>query len=205
MKQGQITPESPLGAFLTRQASKATTIMEIGAWNGLGSTACLIAGMNQNNPKLLTLEADSAMHAKAHENLVPWIDAYKVTLLQCVVAQQIVPYWHPVNSVQDRETWEHELFLIQRLPRLFQKDEWHGFIAIKKEIDLLVLDGGEFTSVGDFLSLWGWARVIVLDDTNPAQTVKNVFARDWLIKAGWEVLADNLNDRHGWFAARRKE
>jgi hypothetical protein len=204
MIPGQITLESPFGKVLTDLAKGATSVMEIGTWNGGGSTSCLIRGMKEG-AKLLTLESDPKMFETAQANLLPWIDAYKVTARNAVASRQIVPYFHPDGGCrQVREAWENENRLIQEC-QLIQNDnyEWARFLSISGKIDLLLLDGGEFTTMGDFLTLWQYADVIALDDTNMGRSVKNVWAREALIKAGWTVLHDHIDDRNGWFVARR--
>lgn len=204
MTQGQITLESPFGRVLTELAREAKLIVEVGCWNGMGSTQCLLAGMDASNvtmPFLLTVEADQGLYKQAKQNLSGLGLPGSLTnkngrLVHGVFHREILPYSHPINSIQHRETYEHEAAMIATAP----------LIHCTVSIDLLVLDGGEFTSEGDFKMLNDQARVIALDDTNPAVTVKNVRNRLYLLNnPDWDVLHDNPEDRHGWFVARRRK
>lgn len=74
---------------------------------------------------------------------------------------------------------------------------------IPAEIDLLLLDGGEWTSACEFHKLRDRSKVIALDDTHPDKSIKNFGAKAWMMSYGWEVLADEPDDRNGWFIGRR--
>lgn len=73
-----------------------------------------------------------------------------------------------------------------------------GPLHLPDQIDLLLLDGGEFTSDADFLALGYRAKVIALDDTHPDKSVKNTYANTKLLQAGWNFLRGNAQDRNGW-------
>lgn len=62
---GQILPDSRFGKMLTALAQVVDTIVEIGTWNGGGSTLCLAMGLERPEQRLYTVEADRAMHDTA--------------------------------------------------------------------------------------------------------------------------------------------
>lgn len=62
---GQILPDSPFGQMLTRLARMSDSIVEIGTWNGGGSTLCLANGLERPAQRLYTVEADPGRHAEA--------------------------------------------------------------------------------------------------------------------------------------------
>lgn len=64
-EQGQILPESTFGKALTKLAEQCDVIVEIGTWNGLGSTKCLANGLIRNSQKLFSVESDETMFNKA--------------------------------------------------------------------------------------------------------------------------------------------
>lgn len=180
----QILPDSPLGQRLTALASEANTIVEVGTGCGLGSTLCLWNGLRKPSDSMLfSIEADKATFEKAKNNLS---NDWQMALLYGRLHSTIRPYFHPVDSIQDRETYEAEA--TNTAPYITE---------LPKAIDLLFLDGGEFTSDGDFLRLWQRSKVIVLDDCNREKAVKNVYAFECLRSAKWpnEIY---LNDRNGW-------
>ena len=72
------------------------------------------------------------------------------------------------------------------------------------EIDVLILDGGEFSSYGEFKALGEKARVICLDDSHRA--VKNRRVREDLAASNeWYALVDRPDERNGWSIFCRKE
>jgi predicted O-methyltransferase YrrM len=62
---GQILPDSPFGKVLTGLARKATVILEIGTWNGGGSTLCLWQGMAKPEQRMWTVEQDEKRRCEA--------------------------------------------------------------------------------------------------------------------------------------------
>jgi hypothetical protein len=89
--------------------------------------------------------------------------------------------------------WHYESVIAETAP----------LIDLPKVIDFLLLDGGEFTTDGDFLTLWDRCRVIALDDCNPAKSVKTIYAKTCLERAGWTKLAGSDEDRNGWVIFER--
>lgn len=190
---GQIELDHPLGHFLAEQASKARSIIEIGTGSGLGSTRCLAEGLQQG-AHLSTLEGFYEQHRIARTNIDNWRGSKAVYYYYGILHRMILPYKHPQDNPQIRECWEHERTLTDIGP----------IVEFNDPIDLLFLDGGEFTSTADFLLLWHRARVIVLDDCNPEKAVKNVAALHFM--HGNPLFAPiriELQERNGWAAYRR--
>jgi hypothetical protein len=70
---------------------------------------------------------------------------------------------------------------------------------IPQKIDLLILDGGEFTSEIEFNLLKSRSRFIILDDTNDF-CVKNRSAREEILAnpTTYQIIMDDQNDRNGY-------
>lgn len=62
---GQILPSSRFGSMLTALAKTVDAIVEIGTWNGGGSTLCLAMGLERPEQRLYTIEADRTMRDTA--------------------------------------------------------------------------------------------------------------------------------------------
>jgi hypothetical protein len=190
---GQIELDSPLGRVLTFLAGAAKTIVEIGTGSGLGSTQCLLAGAS-NDAEIYCIEGSQDQYRIAYQNL----HDRRINLIRAILHRTIRPYFHPINSLQHKEMWEHECAIINdpatpvltpdRLPAL---------------ISLLVLDGGEYTSDGDFLRLWPRASFVVIDDCSYERATKNCFAYDCMKQAGWGCLHEEMLDRNGWAVFER--
>ena len=66
---------------------------------------------------------------------------------------------------------------------------------LPETIDVLLLDGGEFTSYAEYLALKDRTKLLVLDDS---RVFKNKRVRSELMNnEGWKLLHDNLQDRNG--------
>lgn len=193
---GQILPDHPLGKFLMDEAQKASTLVEVGTGSGLGSTQCLAMGMREN-ALLISYEADAEQCALAIDNTDHFVrDGKSVFIRRGVLHRGILPYSHPEDRPQTRECWEHEMALSLSAPLAQTPPD---------DIDLLFLDGGEYTSLDDWLLLWRKAKVIVIDDCNPAKAVKNAATLNMMMSnPAFEVIRMELKDRNGWAAFRRK-
>jgi hypothetical protein len=67
-------------------------------------------------------------------------------------------------------------------------------------IDLLILDGGEFSSLSEYNKLKDRTKYIILDDTN---TIKNNKVADIIRKNNdYKIIADS-NSRNGYLIAKK--
>jgi hypothetical protein len=73
LKMGQITQESNFGSKLKEMTERddVKTIIEIGTWNGQGSTKCILSGMNNTEKHLYSLEANKSMYEKCVNYYTP--------------------------------------------------------------------------------------------------------------------------------------
>lgn len=189
----EITPESPLGKALTELARHARVAVEIGTGCGLGSTKCICAGLPEG-AVLHTHEGCFDQLKVAKSNINTYDHDGSVNVVYGILHRGILPYWHPENLIQHRECWELEIKLVNEAP----------VVEVPKgKIDLLFLDGGEYTSLGDFLLLWQRATVVVIDDCHPMKSVKNWLSHKLLARASWTLERDEPSDRNGWAIFRR--
>lgn len=187
---GQILPDSPFGRVLTDLASQSDTILEVGTWKGGGSTRCIVEGIWKSNANFVTIEADIEEHRTFVKAIPEEWTGLNIFPQYGVFHRGILPLsLHPTkDNPQVRECWEFEFQAIHKAP-----------IKPALPYDLILLDGGEFTSFGDFMVLWPFAqRWIALDDTNPMKALKNTLTRNTLYEMGWKVLRDVMGDRYGW-------
>lgn len=188
---GQILPGSKFGDKLTELAREAKVIVEIGTWKGGGSTECIRRGLSARS-WFITVESNFDMYILACELYGRQPNVWSVwgTL---VTPDEFPPYWdHPVED--RRKQWA------------FDKEMCHTPYAlpiIPPEIDLLLLDGGEWSSHVEYEKLKHRSKIIALDDTHACKSIKNCDARLDMLDYGWTCLADELDDRNGWFIGRR--
>ena len=140
-------------------------IVEIGTWNGLGSTKMLINLIKKSklNISFYSIESDLLCFKAAKKNLAKDLKFVNLILgrvhdfddLSYVNKDSLFRYGYGEK--------EYEWF-IQDLRR-YRKIK-NVVTQLPKEIEILLLDGGEFSGFADFIILYKRSKFIVLDDTD---------------------------------------
>lgn len=162
-KIGQIGSNDQIGRWLELLASldSVTSIVEIGTWNGLGSSLQIAKGvqkgsLNHNISKnVIGIEVNFQMWKRASKNLrkYPFFNVIHGSLVEASVLDstnlsELEKEW----LAQDIKNIESSPLIISQIPT---------------SIDLLVLDGGEFSTYVEYQMLKQRAsKWLVLDDTN---------------------------------------
>src|SRR5882672_8727842 len=171
---GQICEGTPFGDLLTGLARKAETIVELGTWHGQGSTRCLAMGIELPDQRLVSVEIDMGLFDEA---LRAWAGYDQITLLCGRIAPDdgFEPYAHP-GGEEMRGPLGYDFLRGQFMaaPNVLADLPMH--------IDLLLLDGGEWSSSAEMDILLPRCDIIALDDTHPARAHKNVRNRNLLIE-----------------------
>jgi hypothetical protein len=194
---GQINLNSRQGQyikFLTENPN-VSTILEIGTWNGLGSTKCFIEGLkNKKNFSFYSLEActDKHLFAKELYSSIP-----NVYILNEVIFNE-VPYdicnvFPELQSDPNLKEWFTIDYNNIKDKPIFN---YHD-----KIFDFVLLDGGEFTTYYEFLILQNRIKILMLDDTKCLKSKKICE----MIKnsSNWNVIEEN-NERNGFLVAINK-
>lgn len=194
MTQGQILPGSEFGNLLTHLATESEMIVEIGTWFGGGSTKCLQLGLVRPSQRFVTVEFDPEKVRIASNQCSMFSNNITFIHGTIVLPEEFQEFKHPsADSIQfygpEKEANAQAPYVLDQMP---------------EKIDLLLIDSSEWTGDVEFGKLWDRCRVIALDDTHPDKVNKNVRNRQRLLDAGWVVIADNLNERNGYFAAKRQ-
>jgi len=202
---GQINIDQQFGVFLSEIASdeRFSTYLEVGSWNGQGSTRCIMTGILTNNAKakLYSLEADGEMYTRA---MFFWRDKHpQLHLIYGTLHKDIMPLaeveshpmFHKYSPSGDNYKYWH-----------YQESEtvlYSPLVEIpEKTIDVIVIDGGEYSAHGDWKVLkTKQPKIVCLDDS---QVVKNFLIRKELMESNdWKVIADEPEDRNGWTVFER--
>ena len=178
-------------------AFAVNTVIDIGTWNGLGSTWSVTAGLFQRcvsdptlTAKVWSLECNGTRAAEAKAR---WAGARLPGLLT-------------VDIVHGRVINEEDLVD----PRPGTETEWHAQdvaamatcsnvlnTLCPKECDLLVLDGGEFGAFAEWTALASRRpRYVFLDDINVAKC-RAVFA-DLMVRDEYVLIKHDETERNGW-------
>ena len=160
---GQVSEKSDIGRLIYALCSLSTTrrVVEIGTWNGLGSTRimCRAAAKRPvNSIEIISVEANENLHRQAKKNLRKFRKLGFLNLLYGSVVTESQLLSSNLSSTE-------ELWLgadrrdIAAAPNLRS--------IIPPDIDLLLLDGGEFSTYAEYQTLKPLvSSFILLDDTN---------------------------------------
>ena len=201
----QIDLYSPFGSNICNLAkdSKYKTFLDVGTWNGEGTTMCLYEGIanrkHVNDVMIYSVEANKEMLLKAVQFWKPvsppFLQLIHGTLHKRIMDRQHVMNDHLFPSIKNHFDlyYEEECRVIIDAPEL----------KLSGDIDFVVLNGGEFSSRYDFEVIMGLhPKVIALNDIN---VIKNNYAYNNLLldRSKWELHSKG-SDRNGWaiFTAR---
>ena len=168
-RAGQITLHTESGKEIYRILREDTSIkriVEIGTWNGRGSTMCIIHGIQGKNVESFhSIECNKEKHLAAVEYLESQIDDNTALLWGSIIDPAHIRsdayranFPELAKSELLRGWFDIDLKNCEAAPRIL-KD-------IPEQIDFLLLDGGEYTTLNEFEILFPRCTgYIALDDT----------------------------------------
>jgi hypothetical protein len=187
---GQINLSSLAGKCIEEIASKndVNSIVEIGTWNGAGSTKCIASGMS-NEDVLYSIECDKGMYELS---LSLWKEKENVHIIFGKIIEE--SEMDNANlSNRELQWYDTDVAAMRECPNVLD--------SLPKKIDFLVLDGGEFSTFAEFKKLKSRSTYIFLDDT---KCRKNFKTREMLLNSDdFKKLQDNQEERNGWSLFRR--
>lgn len=166
MTQGQITENTERCEIIKNVINtyKPNIILEIGTWKGLGSTKCIIDSIT-DNVSFLSLETNKSFYDIATENLKGYENKVKLIYGRIVEKDEILNFVRTINLNRWEEQWLRE--------DLENVDKCENILnEIPEKIDLLLLDGGEFSTYSEWLKLKDRSTIITLDDTTVTKCKK---------------------------------
>jgi hypothetical protein len=195
---GQLTTDTWLGSYLMETCEKDSevrTVVEIGTWDGMGSTNAIISGLQKSRKtdiRFVSLETNSSFYASACRSwqgkLPPW-----ASLVHGRIIEQEDMDSSDLNG--DEPKWfKEDMDAMSTCPNVLD--------LIPNSIDLLLLDGGEFGTKSEFLKLESRSKLIVLDDT---LAKKCRWIREHVLSSPnkYSVVFDIPKIRNGVMAFRR--
>lgn len=199
-KIGQIVPNKfEVSKIITSLASRedVKVIVEIGTWNGMGSTRCILQGLeNKEEYSFKSYECWKEMYQEAIINNKNFLGDKFSILNGKIVDEKTIADWFNVEDL----TEEQKKWLQQDIDRMSQVENMSYLIPEK--IDLLILDGGEFSTYKEWSLLKNKVKYAVFDDTI---SLKCKRIRGEIIESKeFLILADNIKERNGFLAVERK-
>lgn len=205
---GQINLDSALGQYIYNitKLPEIKTIIDIGTWNGLGSTMCVIQGIidsHKENYRAISIEANYEQFLSAKSNLVLYEKYIQLLYGRITNSEDLVSLndyddtFFSLYSRQLQEQWyQVDLKQHKTAPNIY-----NDIMKQMSQIDLLILDGGEYCSYGEFTKLEPIAKYIILDDT---RTIKNYKAAKILRNSTkYRILCDDIFSRNGYLVAQK--
>lgn len=222
MKTGQINLADEMGKKIYEFSSRedVQNIIEIGTWNGLGSTLCVLQSIVDYSKKknFISFELMNEMYNEAVRNInelststgvdymnqvklvngtiidfedVFWIDHIKIK--NCIESG--------VDDEENGISSAHES-LYYDLEMNTLKNSTNFYDTLPERIDLLILDGGGLTTYPEWKKLENRTNIVILDDT---RTIKSKKIRQELLNDNeWLNIVDDLQDRCGFSIFERK-
>ena len=213
MKVGQINLGTVSGNIIydISKREDVNEIVEIGTWNGMGSTLCVIKGIEDSGKQkaFVSIELYRDMYEEAKSNLSE--KSAMVNLLNGTIIEPSELGWFDESIIEEVIAAQKDLYGISYMHTAlwYQKDIEHLKAApnimssIPEKIDFLILDGGEYTTYPEWKRLKDRTRIVYLDDSNIFKCSK---IRSEIIESGeYDTIYDNLNDRNGFSIFEKKK
>lgn len=206
---GQINLDSNLGKEINKISSliENKIFLEIGTWNGQGSTYCVMDSLlkREDQVKFYSLECNANKHIEAvslwkkilennskkdilkllHGRIIEIDQIYKREQLKDL--QGFINDWYKWHD-DDIKSFEFSENVLFEIPDL---------------IDVVILDGGEFSTLAEFNVLKDRIqKYIILDDCNVLKC--NKIYHDLKNDQEWEIFKEDLKDRNGYAIFKKK-
>lgn len=165
---GQMNQNTQRGKLLMQNIKENSynTIVEIGTWNGLGSTLCVLNTMKENC-EFFSLESNKKFYDIASNNLEQHKEKLKLTYGSLITHDELKDFSLSLVLNAEQKLWlEEDLSNLKNTKIVLEE--------LPETIDLLVLDGGEFSSFLEWEKLKLRTKVVALDDCNVLKNSKVV-------------------------------
>jgi hypothetical protein len=110
----------------------------------------------------------------------------------------------PIEEIKEHKIFNQHPWLQWRERNSSEYDACDNVLdQLPEKIDVLLLDGGQFSTLAEWEKLKKRTQIILLDDTKTFKTEK---IREEILKDTntWEVVFDDTSLRHGTFIASKK-
>ena len=192
---GQINIDHDFGKIIYELAADPSNriFVDIGTWNGLGSTKCFIEAMKKNkSAKLFTIENNSEKFESAKSYWTNTIEEYKIDvrfLNGSLISNDSIDSWLESNNIV--LDGQHQYWLE------IDKANSVNIVDLNVDsIDILLIDGSEYSGYLELMLLKDISKYIILDDVN---SLKNKMSREYLIESdSFDLVKEDLELRNGY-------
>jgi hypothetical protein len=208
---GQILPSSEMGQYLYKIALMPyyKYFLEVGTWKGNGTTRCVTMGLIERQENGLddfhfwSIESNQDFHKEACQLWDPKGLPFLHLLYGKLHTDGLMDKESIVTDPQFQDIASHFYLWYEQDQKDYAKCPYLPASLFPPTIDVLILDGGEFSGYADWLALKEKSpKVVCLDDTLCLKN-KKVFA-ELLNDPKWLLRKQN-NDRNGWAIFERSD
>jgi hypothetical protein len=200
---GQINMNSQFGIeiYEISRFEDVKNIFEVGSWNGQGSTLCLMNGIiNKEDTKLYSLEGDMNMYNQAKNFWMDKNTKNKLFLINGTLHREIADLNHLNSLFNNNIPFFNEHYVPEK--NFVETANLINIDYIDK-LDFIILDGGEYSTQGDYdVLIKKDPKYIALDDVSVYKCSK--IRQTLLLDNSWELYKENLEHRHGWSIFKKK-
>lgn len=207
----EVTKDDLFGQCIIKvlKTFRINSMLEIGSWDGLGSTSCIIEGFKNVKEKSLDcLEinkerfSDLVINTKEHS----WISCYNESSIsyKSLIYKDFEEVWNSPYNHLPKEYNPKEI-----VQSWFDRDSDElkkievGFLEKNdKFYDAVLIDGGEFVGYSEYSLLKNRTNFFLLDDAFHGFKTRQI-AEELLESSEWECLGHG-NVRNGFIIFKRK-
>lgn len=192
---GQVHPDTNFGKFIIKLASNTlyNTFLDIGTWNGRGTTLCLVNALN-NRPKakIYSIDANKTWHETALKNWPSKPDNLELiwgTLSRTILTESEIRANPLFPEVEAHFNIHYKQDCIDT--------ETAPIASIPSVIDVVIMDGGEFCGEADLAAVQLLNPLIIcMCDTNVIKNSVNL--KKLLDDKRYVCLENNKDSKNGW-------
>lgn len=166
LDSGQLSENTPEGKSLFDfiKSNKIESILEIGTWNGMGSTMTIVRALEESsqNPNFISIETDKLAYKNAIKNHRYSNPKVHIQLGRIIEVDEL-PKLEEIDFESFGFVPENQEWYIQDLRRY--KKTKNILNELPKNFDFILFDGGEFCTFSEFKKLWHKTKYFALDDT----------------------------------------
>lgn len=166
LDSGQLSENTPEGKALFDfiKSNKIESILEIGTWNGMGSTMTIVKALEESsqNPNFISIETDKLAYKNAIKNHRHSNPKVHIQLGRIIEVDEL-PKLKEIDFESFGFVPENQEWYIQDLRRY--KKTKNILNELPKNFDFILFDGGEFCTFSEFKKLWHKTKYFALDDT----------------------------------------
>jgi hypothetical protein len=200
--EGQINLGTPFGNEIYNICKNTTykTFCEIGTWNGRGTTRCVVQAIidkeNSEHNIFWSVEADPKFYDLAVNFYSDKYNSFLHLLKGTVNTKGVMTREEVQNHPLFQSIYGHYVLHYDTEYNSFKNSEYVGN-RIGDNIDVAILDGGEFSTEGDFDFFRNRnVKVFILDDVNVIKCSR--IRQELLQNPEYRLYKEDLSDRNGW-------